>query len=120
MVCGCGRATTARVWDRPVRVGRPTARPHSTAVRDADDDDDARGGVDVDARRVSRERRREGVVVVVGIGVIIGIIGIGSRTCARDGDATSTSSSARDAVRVHGIGHVRFVGRRGRRGGDVR
>ena len=32
------------------RFGRPTARPHSTAVKDADDD--ARGGVDVDARRV--------------------------------------------------------------------
>ena len=87
-----------------------------------DADDDARGGVDVDARRVSRERRREGVVVgviVVIIGVII--IGIIGSRKARDGDATSTSSEARDAVRVHGIGHVRFVGRRGRaRGGDVR
>ena len=99
------------------RFGRPTARPHSTAVKDADDD--ARGGVDVDARRVSRERRREGVVVVVIIVIIGVIIGIGSRK-ARDGDATSASSEARDAVRVHGIGHVRFVGRRGRaRGGDA-
>jgi len=100
------------------RFGRPTARPHSTAVKDADDD--ARGGVDDDARRVSRERRREGRReggVIVIIGVIIGIIG--SRK-ARDGDATSESSEARDAVRVHGIGHVRFVGRRGRaRGGDA-